>query len=753
MKLRSRTYFTRLLIFSLLLGTIPVALVGMISYFKSSSIVQDKVNQSSMEALQQTQLRVEQMLKTIDHSVTQLISSPIVVSAMELPYSADYYRTYNELYQSMIRSQTFELTVSNMTVVNLIGGWGVDNNNIFTMSDLNDPDRLLHYESIPVFSAWVTDEENEPPSISLVKKIPLNSLKARGLAVVTVSEAELAKLLPSDLHLGSILILDGDNRLLTYGGNEPANEEDLLERLTGRPGGEGQFDMLVDGAKLSVIKRQSSYNGWTYLSIIPIKEMTRDSRSIGWVTLAVCFLMMLATAALALFGSRSFYQPVRRLVRAIGGPSGLSSDHTARDEFALIESRLQSMLQTESRLSAQVVGQARELKSFLVLKLLRGEEKEEGQLAQKLQEFGFPADWRWHAALAVQIDSLEGTRYSERDVDLLLFAVANIAGELIPAEERLDPVLMDQSSITLIGGTERTEPERRARLLNAAERIQESVRRYLDIPISIGISRSRPSLLAAPVSAEEALEALRYRIRIGPESVLFIEDVAPGEGTRSGFPHRTVKELCDAVRLTDGAQSRELLGQSIELIFREQADWRQYHLSLIRLYTMLTEIMQSDSAPSAEASSDPEKQLFQRLLELNSQEEIRQWFEETVLNPILSKLEQQRKSHAQLVAGQLAAMIHAGYDTEITLEACAAQLNYHPNHLGPLFGREMGISFSEYLQQYRLKIAKQWLVETDMRVGEIAERLTYTNSQNFIRFFRKAEDMTPGQYRERHRRD
>jgi AraC-like DNA-binding protein len=57
------------------------------------------------------------------------------------------------------------------------------------------------------------------------------------------------------------------------------------------------------------------------------------------------------------------------------------------------------------------------------------------------------------------------------------------------------------------------------------------------------------------------------------------------------------------------------------------------------------------------------------------------------------------------------------------------------------------MSFSDYLSQYRMNMSKKWLVETDMSVKDIAERLTYTNPQNFIRSFKKQEDMTPGQYR------
>ena len=44
-------------------------------------------------------------------------------------------------------------------------------------------------------------------------------------------------------------------------------------------------------------------------------------------------------------------------------------------------------------------------------------------------------------------------------------------------------------------------------------------------------------------------------------------------------------------------------------------------------------------------------------------------------------------------------------------------------------------------------MAKKWLIETNMTVKEISQRLQYNNPQNFIRFFKKKENKTPGEYR------
>ncbi len=93
-------------------------------------------------------------------------------------------------------------------------------------------------------------------------------------------------------------------------------------------------------------------------------------------------------------------------------------------------------------------------------------------------------------------------------------------------------------------------------------------------------------------------------------------------------------------------------------------------------------------------------------------------------------------------------MIHEQYDEDISLESCAAALKFHPVYLSRVFKKEIGVTFIEYLTDYRMTMAKMMLEHTDLKITEIADRLNYTNSTGFIRTFRKLTGMTPGQYRQ-----
>ena len=59
----------------------------------------------------------------------------------------------------------------------------------------------------------------------------------------------------------------------------------------------------------------------------------------------------------------------------------------------------------------------------------------------------------------------------------------------------------------------------------------------------------------------------------------------------------------------------------------------------------------------------------------------------------------------------------------------------------------MGVSFTQYLNDYRLQIAAQLLKETEDNILEIASATGFENLSYINRSFKKKYGLTPGQYR------
>ena len=83
----------------------------------------------------------------------------------------------------------------------------------------------------------------------------------------------------------------------------------------------------------------------------------------------------------------------------------------------------------------------------------------------------------------------------------------------------------------------------------------------------------------------------------------------------------------------------------------------------------------------------------------------------------------------------------------VSLSALAAEVHLTPNYIGEIFRREMGMSFTDYVQRLRLNYATNLLVSTDLSIADISVQSGFHSVSYFIRTFRLANGKTPLEYR------
>lgn len=74
-------------------------------------------------------------------------------------------------------------------------------------------------------------------------------------------------------------------------------------------------------------------------------------------------------------------------------------------------------------------------------------------------------------------------------------------------------------------------------------------------------------------------------------------------------------------------------------------------------------------------------------------------------------------------------------------------LNTTPQNLNSICRKQRGKSASDIITGQILLEAKRYILHTDNTVNEIAEILSFTDTSNFVKFFKRHENMTPIQYR------
>ena len=93
--------------------------------------------------------------------------------------------------------------------------------------------------------------------------------------------------------------------------------------------------------------------------------------------------------------------------------------------------------------------------------------------------------------------------------------------------------------------------------------------------------------------------------------------------------------------------------------------------------------------------------------------------------------------------------IKDNYHEKIYLSDLAKQVNLNEQYFCRLFKKAIGCSPVEYINEYRIKQAKQLLEESDLQVMEICLECGFNNQGNFLQEFRRRTGTTPLQYRKR----
>ena len=84
---------------------------------------------------------------------------------------------------------------------------------------------------------------------------------------------------------------------------------------------------------------------------------------------------------------------------------------------------------------------------------------------------------------------------------------------------------------------------------------------------------------------------------------------------------------------------------------------------------------------------------------------------------------------------------------EITLSVLAEEFHLTAQYISQLFKNEIGVGFFAYLTNIRLEKAKKLLLSTALPIADVAEQSGYGDYRVFTKVFKKAEGITPSQYR------
>lgn len=98
--------------------------------------------------------------------------------------------------------------------------------------------------------------------------------------------------------------------------------------------------------------------------------------------------------------------------------------------------------------------------------------------------------------------------------------------------------------------------------------------------------------------------------------------------------------------------------------------------------------------------------------------------------------------------GQMIQYLNEHLADKVTLEDIMKKFSMNRNRINELFVKETSMTCLNYLLKMRMNLAQIMLSETELQIGEIADRVGYADANYFIKVFKKHAGMTPSKYRE-----
>ncbi|WJH36940.1 helix-turn-helix transcriptional regulator [Paenibacillus sp. CC-CFT747] len=403
-----------------------------------------------------------------------------------------------------------------------------------------------------------------------------------------------------------------------------------------------------------------------------------------------------------------------------------------------------NMLETNNRLADELKEKLPLLKENLLLQLLRGEISER-DFAQQSSRNQLKLDGPVFLLCLFEVDQFAHfqERYWGRDRSLMMYSMSKVIAELAGEKQECWTVTPKPGQVALIlslpsfGEAPADEAE------SLCHQIRFHISLFLKFTVTAAITHPCYSRSRLHEAYQEGLDLLQYRMLLGGDITVQPEAVrqmpAIGQSTRMLIKRQKgiVKRIAEG-RIDEASSEFEHFMQELPRV----APAAQ---SVIGIFTqLLAEVDHGLDELGLDLSELVSLKAYSRLMEAESLDAIKDWFEQEFFPALRSRYEKLSPSVAARLVQQVVEYIHNGAEQELSLQEAASRCGLSPSQLSRMFKEEKGCNFIDYVMECRMSKAKEWLAHTPMPIKEIAERLQYTNTQNFSRAFKQHTGYSPG---------
>lgn len=710
-------------------------------------------------------------------SITEVVAQDIYMDALKLSMDGDMEDISNiysldKLFSDpdeMMKAYSLHDTITNLSTANemlqsvylypdgadylLTSTQGiVEKDNFIDKSWVDDYNKFKEYQpgyfyihNRTIRNSDLNEQGAEYKVITLFYSFTPYTTGVKGTLIFNIYENKLRDMINSHSSMdeGYIMIINRDGDVISNIDEKLVGtrlKEDYITKICDSSSSEGYLVNSEGNGQQLVTYFKSDFNNWIYIGTFPMTVLTSKINSLIIRTIYILMAFLALGILAAYIFSKKLSSPLDKLVEDIRIKRGV--DIKSNDsEMAIISKAFERMIHEEDRLFSLLESTKNNNRNAYLMNLLQGKFSKDMD-----KEFtGIDFSLEYFTCVAVFIDKYgEFTKaYSNEQQEYMKAFILDVSEQLISNEYKCAGLLYQRKGIAIIVN-HAEEIDIDIDLKNIFEKIQEELSKVLDNTISIGIGNTCRNQSGVADSFDHALESLKYKLITGYGSINLWKNVENAESVYF-YPYAREKQLFNMINsgITEKVDDtvKELVG---EVRLQESMNYE----NIVQIFTQLavnTVKLLLDQNLNIGMIFGSSYNIYHILSGKETIDDIEEWLIEmfTHIAGYMSGARGMSKGYFD----RALEYIHDNYRKDIDINAIAENVGLSYSYLRKIFKDETGDNIINYVNHIRVEESKRLLLQTGMTVKEIALNLGYNNEQSFLRFFKKYEECSPGEYR------
>ncbi|MGB8451468.1 MAG: response regulator [Anaerocolumna sp.] len=305
-------------------------------------------------------------------------------------------------------------------------------------------------------------------------------------------------------------------------------------------------------------------------------------------------------------------------------------------------------------------------------------------------------------------------------------------------------VMANKVIVMVPGNNEEVEYEERIQTIGQARKLLHALEGQIDAKFRIGIGR-KCKIEQLNQSYQEALRTLQE----GEGRVVHVGDM-PLRGEYEGdYPEDNEQLIFQKVIKGDINAARE----QAAIFFDWMVDNYPDYMDSIKL-KVLELIMRAEKDAFWNGGVNYgflyRNDYLPAVQNSRNYEEIRNWWLNKITD-LTRHMANRKKKQSESIVAKAINFMNENYKKDISLDDVSREVNINPYYFSKRFKEGTSVNFIDYLTGIRIKKAKELLADPNLSIKEIGMRAGYSDPNYFSRIFKKIENITPSEYREKHK--